>query len=86
MSKLRYFHIGEVLEEMESQRDIKGDIIPTHNVGRGIESSHHTQYTVLADSRARPLSTSELNQLRADIERQLSHWHEVSKKFMLLVE
>ncbi|CAH1278835.1 unnamed protein product [Diabrotica balteata] len=66
---------GDVLEEVQ-EIEIEGELVQTSTVSRSTESTHHTQYSTIAETTASRLSVEEINSLRLDVERQLSGWNE----------
>jgi len=66
---------GDVLEELQDV-EIEGEVIQTATVPRGGETTHHTQYSILSDATIPQLSIQEINQLRTEVEQQLSVWNE----------
>ncbi|KAF2880198.1 hypothetical protein ILUMI_25999 [Ignelater luminosus] len=66
---------GDVLEELQDV-EVEGDIIETATVRRGGETTHYTQYSNLGDAVVPQLSVQQINQIRAEVEQQLSIWNE----------
>lgn len=66
---------GDVLEELQDIQ-IDGDAIETHTVPRDTQSTHHTQYSNILENTATRLTVEEINNLRVDVEKQLSGWNE----------
>ncbi|XP_050309360.1 midasin [Anthonomus grandis grandis] len=64
---------GDIMEDLKDI-DIEGDIIQTSTVPRGAESSHHTHYHLLQETKAANLTQEEINQVRAQVEQELSSW------------
>lgn len=75
--------LGDLLEQMETC-EIEGEDVLTSTVQRGNESTHHVQYGELEFAAAQPASAEEISCLRADIEKQLAEWREVSFCFCWL--
>lgn len=73
---VKYF-IGDILDELQDV-NIEGEIVPTMNVPRGGESTYHTQYSNLNEATGAQLTVQEINQIRGEVEKQLSVWNEVS--------
>ncbi|KAK5645761.1 hypothetical protein RI129_004225 [Pyrocoelia pectoralis] len=69
---------GELLDEV-NDIEIEGEYIPTVTVPRGDETTHHTRYTSDTSENV-SFSVSELNQIRTEVEQQLSEWVEPPSK------
>ncbi|KAF5287728.1 hypothetical protein FQA39_LY15748 [Lamprigera yunnana] len=65
---------GVMLED-KNYIEVDGEIVSTATVGRGSETTHHTQYNLDIPINVN-LSLLDMNQLRLDIEYQLSSWTE----------
>lgn len=57
--------------------EIEGDVIETMTVQRGTETTHHTHYDALNDGNVKRMTVQEINDVRCDVEKQLSTWIEV---------
>uniref|UniRef100_A0AAR5QJL7 VWFA domain-containing protein n=1 Tax=Dendroctonus ponderosae TaxID=77166 RepID=A0AAR5QJL7_DENPD len=64
---------GEAVEEI-ADVEIEGEIVKTLTVSRGLESSYHTQYHLLQEKTFEKLSQEEINEVRAQVEQELSTW------------
>lgn len=65
------------MEQMETC-EIEGENVLTSTVQRGNESTHHVQYGELQFAAVQPAAVEEIDHLRADIEKQLAEWQEVT--------
>uniref|UniRef100_A0A6P7F5I1 Midasin-like n=1 Tax=Diabrotica virgifera virgifera TaxID=50390 RepID=A0A6P7F5I1_DIAVI len=74
-SKKQQHPQGDVLEEVQ-EIEIEGELVQTSTVPRSTESTHHTQYSTIAETTASRLSMEEINSLRLDVEKQLSGWND----------
>ncbi|KAJ8929683.1 hypothetical protein NQ314_017610 [Rhamnusium bicolor] len=67
--------LGDMLEDIHDV-DIEGNIVETTRVPRSTESTHHTQYDNIIETIANRLSAEEINDLRSEVEKQLSAWND----------
>lgn len=72
------YFLGDVLEEI-NEMEVEGDVIETMTVQRGTETTFHTHYDVLNDMTVKRMTVQEINDVRNDVERQLSTWIDVRK-------
>lgn len=70
------FCVGDILEEMEDVQ-IEGESVMTASVARGPDTTYHTHLEAVGSKEVLKLSSAEINEMRSEVELQLSAWREV---------
>lgn len=72
---------GEFVEEIKDA-EVEGDVVETMHVSRGTDSSYHTQYDVVNSYEVARLNSTQIQDLRTELESQLGKWNEVSTVYV----